>query len=151
MVFIRRLRSMGLSLVLFLLVLILRINRVLIGCGRVGRGSISSGMSLLTLVSSRCCQGFGAASGVASGLGGLVSMGSGLRNIGAEPRLSGRWLRRGIGRTTAGAGQVFAGMAAAGKGISAMTGATTAGAQFMTAAALPASISMGGVDVLKGG
>jgi hypothetical protein len=96
-------------------------------------------------------QGFGAASGVASGLGGLVSMGSGLRNIGAEPRLSGRWLRRGIGRTTAGAGQVFAGMAAAGKGISAMTGATTAGAQFMTAAALPASIAMGGVDVLKGG
>jgi hypothetical protein len=78
-------------------------------------------------------------------------MGSGLQNIGAEKRWSGRWLRRGVGRTTSGAGQVFAGMAAAGKGISAMTGATTAGAQFLTAAALPASIAMGGVDVLKGG
>jgi hypothetical protein len=96
-------------------------------------------------------QGFSSASGIASGLQGLVSMGSGLQNIGAEKRLSGRWLRRGIGRTTTGAGQVFAGMAAAGKGISAMTGATTAGAQFMTAAALPASIAMGSVDVLKGG
>jgi uncharacterized protein DUF4157 len=96
--------------------------------------------------------GFGAATGILSGTSGLISLGSGVGNvIGGERVGSGRWLRRGLGRTAASSGQTFSGMASSARAISALTNSTTGAARFFSAAAVPAQIAMGAVDFVKGG
>jgi hypothetical protein len=94
-------------------------------------------------------QGFGAAGGIIGALGGLVGAGSGLRGLFRERGK--KKLTRGLGRFGAGLGQIFAGTTLAGKSIATLAGSTTAAAQFMATAALPAQVAMSGVDVLKGG
>jgi hypothetical protein len=97
-------------------------------------------------------QGFGAATGILDGIGGLANMGRGIKNIFGHKREGKGYQRltRGVGRTGAGMAQTFAGMAMAGKSIGNLAGAAGPAAQFMASAALPAQAALSGIDLIKG-
>ena len=97
-------------------------------------------------------QGFGAATGILGGIGGLTNMGRGIGNIFGHKREGKGYQRltRGVGRLGAGMGQTFAGITTAGRGIANLAGATGSAAQFMASAAIPAQAALSGVDLVKG-
>ncbi len=97
-------------------------------------------------------QGFGAATGILGGIGGLANMGRGIGNIFGHKREGKGYQRltRGVGRTGAGAAQTFAGMTLAGKSIANLAGAAGPAAQFMASAAVPAQAALSGIDLIKG-
>lgn len=97
-------------------------------------------------------QGFGAATGVLGGLGGLANTFRGVSNIFGRKRQGKGYQRltRGLGRTGAGLTQAFAGAAFAGKSIATLTGAASPAASFLGAAAVPAQAALSGIDIIKG-
>ncbi len=88
--------------------------------------SLMKGGTALESVSS-VGQGFSAAGGIATGIGGAINMGSGLGNLFGSKAPGKGYQRgtRGLGRFMMGGGQAFAGAAAAGKAIGTLSGAAS--------------------------
>jgi hypothetical protein len=113
--------------------------------------SLMKGGASLESVSS-VGQGFSAAGGVATGIGGVINMGSGLGNLFGSKAPGKGYQRgtRGLGRFMLGGGQAFAGAAAAGKAIGTMSGAASPAASFLASALIPAQAALSGVDLIRG-
>jgi hypothetical protein len=116
----------------------------LVSSGVSGLGSISSGLLKVATLG----PGGNAVGGLLGGLAGPINVASGIHSAvrGDSPRQRAEGALSAVG----GLGQTFTGVTTAGAGISALLHSTTAPARFMTAAALPAQIAMGGVDMVRG-
>jgi hypothetical protein len=96
-------------------------------------------------------QGFNAAGGIATGIGGTINMGSGLGNLFGKNRSLKQRATRGAGRFLMGGAQAFAGTAAAGKAIGTLQGAATPVASTLASALIPAQAALSGIDIIRGG
>lgn len=95
-------------------------------------------------------QGFNAAGGIATGIGGVINMGSGLGNLFGSNRTAQQRATRGFGRFMLGGAQAFAGTAAAGKAIGTMQGVASPAASTLASALIPAQAALSGIDIIRG-